>query len=726
MTARTIETKAIISAEDKSGQGFASFLRNLHNAEKATKDAHLAISGSDRAAAREAAMARRAELAHAREVVKVQREIEHHGVRKYVAQTAATAVAAHSVIDVIKDSVKAGASYQHEITAIANAGFKDHLAEISKAARDTAQQIPTSTYTDNLKVINETTSAFGSLHHAIENLPFMQKSASVLQAAMPEGSHVDAGELGNKMARAFEERGTAGNSEVFKKEASEVMRAMAFSGGKFNPNEFLNFAQQAKSSLQNYDLQFLSRVAPSIIGTTGGERAGTAANAFTSVIMGKANDAKQAEEWAKYGLLDKSQAIMKKGKITSWRAGAVTETDLALRNPLEWAEKVALPAMKAKGVNVDDRMSLVKVLGTMFRNQNSNMFANEIMQPQQRSRLHKDAGLIDNAGTLDEIYSRNLKEDPTVAIKALAASLENLVTTVSAPAMSTVAGALTSFASGIQAVSGALKDHPLLAMATGGTLAGGALAGSGYAAYSLANGFGLSASATALDESAVALSGAAARLGAAGGLSSAEHAADHWLGGGAAGTAGELAKKGGIFGLGTLGSAGLLTAGGLAFAGGMMWGADAYKKANPDEFHAHAWGAYGHRSVPHAGMHMTPARRGDNGHWVSDVGNNDFTLGSTGSFSKGPPAGGTIGGLSRLSADTLHRAGGMTEEARKPQPQMVHVSFDQIPPIKMESTVTASSTLLQVVDGAKQATAQLKAHASDTGPGGLGETHTGQ
>ena len=724
MSARTIETKAVISAEDKSGQGFASFLRNLHNAEKATKQAHLAVRDNDRAAAREAAAARRAELAHAREVVQLRREVEHHGVGKYVAQTAATAVAAHSVVDAIRDSIKAGAAYQHEITAISNAGFKDHLAEITKAARDTVTQIPTSTYTDNLKVINETTSAFGSLNHAIENLPFMQKSASVLQAAMPEGSHVDAGDLGNKMARAFEERGTAGNAELFRHEASEVMRAMAFSGGKFNPNEFLNFAQQAKSSLQNYDLQFLSRIAPSLIGTQGGERAGTAANAFTSVIMGKANDAKQAAEWMRYGLLDPKQTITKSGKAVAWRAGAVKETDLALRNPLEWAEKVALPAMKAKGVNIDDRMALVKVLGTMFRNQNSNMFANEIMQPQQRSRLHKDSGLIDNAGTLDEIYSRNLKEDPTVAMKAFSASLENLTTVLSKAAMPEVASGLTSMAHGIEAVSNALHDHPLMALAGGATAAGGALAGSGYMAYQLANGFGLTTSATALDEAAAALTGAAAKLGAGSAVASAESAADHWLAGGAGGTAAQIAKKGGLFGLGTLGSAGLLAGGALAFEGGMMYAADAYQRAHPDQFHAHAWAAYSHRSDPHAGMHMTAARRGDNGHWVSDIGNNDFTLGSTGGFMKAPPAGGTIGGLSHLSADALHRVGGLTDEARK-QPQMVKVSFDAIPPIKLESTVTASSQLLQVVDGVKQATAQLRAHA-DTGPGGMGETHTGQ
>ena len=723
MAARTIETKAIISAEDKTGNAFAAVVQKMARMESAAKTARVHLGSVDRAAAE----TRRAELAHHREVAKVQREIQHHGAAKYAAEAAATAVAAHSIVDVIKDSLKAGAGYQHEVTALQNAGRNaKEMEEITKAARDAVALIPTSTYTENMKVINETTSAFGSLHHAIENLPFMQKSASVLQAASPEGSHVDAAELGNKMARAFEERGTAGNSELFRKEASEVMRAMAFSGGKFNPNELLAFAQQAKSSLQNYDLQFLSRIAPSIIGTQGGDRAGTAANAFTSVIMGKANDAKQAEEWAKYGLLDTKQAIMKKGKITSWRAGAVTNTELALSNPLEWAEKVALPAMKAKGVNVDDRMALTKVLGTMFRNQNSNMFANEIMQVQQRSRLHKDEGLINQAGSLDDIYSRNLKQDPTVAIKAMTAAFDNLITTVSAPAMATVASGLTTFANGMQAVSNVLKDHPVMAMMAGGTAATGALAGSGYAAYTLANGFGLSTSAAALDGSAVALDAAAAKLGGAGMLSAGEKTAEHYLAGGSLAELGKTGgKAAGLFGMGALGSAGLLGGALLAFDGAVMYGAKAYQDSHPDEFHSHAWAAY-HRYDPHKyGFHMTPTRRGDNGHLVSDVGTNDFTLGSSGGFSKAPAAGGSIGSLTKLSPDVLRKAGGLTDEAHKTPPQMVRVTFDQIPPIKGEFTVTASSQLLQVETAMKTATVQLKAKA-DIGPGGLGETHTGQ
>ncbi len=710
MAARTIETKAIISAEDKTGNAFSAVVQKMAKMESAARTARINLGSVDRAAQ----TMRRTEGAHAREMAKVQREqlqvqreIKHHGAGRYVAQTAATAVAAHSIVDMVRDTVKAGASYQHEVVALKNAGRNaKEMEEITRAARDAVQQIPTSTYTENLRVINETTSAFGSLGHAIENLPLMQKSAAVLQSAMPAGTHVDPAELGNQMARAFEERGTAGDPEVFRKEASEVMRAMVFSGGKFNPHEFLNFAQQAKSSLQGYNLDFLSNVAPTIIGTQGGQRAGTSAKAFTDVVMGKANDAKQAAEWMKYDLLDRKDVIMKKGQAVAWRAGAVRDTKLAMANPLEWAETVALPRMQAKGVDVNDKDALSQVLATMFRTGTGNFFAAEIMQAAQRSRLHKDKDLKAKTGTVDDMYARNLAEDPTASMQAFSAALENFTTVLSKAAMPTIASGLTSLASGIEVVSNALHDHPLLALAGGTAAAGGALAGSGYMAYSLANGFGLSASATALEGSAVALDAAAVRLGAGGAIGTAEQAADHFLAGGSTIKTG--AKAAGLLGLGTVGTAGLLGGALLAFDGAMIYGA-------PKLFGTAKGTRYGGKQgqpvddPDHPGMHFVAApRRGSSGYWAPNV-----------------PAPAPMPSLApiastRSSLPMLAGPGGGA-----PVRDKVSVDFSQPPPIRV--IVEAGSSLLSVVNDARASAVQLRAQVrADTGPGGLGETSTAQ
>lgn len=442
------------------------------------------------------------------------RHAAHGSARQLIGQTAATYVGAHSVAHGIKETVLAGSRLQHERVALRNAGRTDaEMIEIEHASHETTKSVPTSTFTENLKVINETTGAFGTLHHAIENLPFMQKSASVLHAAAGDKIHEGAGELGNKLARFFEERQVASDTPTFQREAEGLIRAMAFTRGNFNPAEAMNFAQQAKSSLPNYSERFLTKIAPSLVTMMGGHRAGTAANAFTSVVMGKVNDKKQAEEWMRYGLLDPKMAMMKAGHAVGWRAGAVKDTNLALSDPLRWIEEVMLPAMKKKGVKVEDRLELSKALGTMFRNQNANVWANDLAQPASRYRLHKDEENINKAGTLDEIYKRLLAEDPTVAMTAFTASLDNLTAAASSPAMKTAAEGITWVATSLQTVALAAKDHPNIALGAGVGTAGLALGGAGWMTYKLMTGFGLAGSAVALDGSAAALTAAATALG---------------------------------------------------------------------------------------------------------------------------------------------------------------------------------------------------------------------
>jgi hypothetical protein len=338
-----------------------------------------------------------------------------------------TMAAGYGAYAATKHAIHAGAEYQHEQIALKNAGRSmSEMRDIEARARDVAKQVPTSTYTENLKTINETTGAFGDLHHALENLTFMAKAASILKNAAGDKIQADAGEIGNKFARFFEMRGTAGNTETFQREAGEMIRPMVFTRGNFNPDEMLNFAQQAKSSLQNYDLRFMSKILPALVTEIGGERSGTAANAFTNVILGKVHDKSQTKAWEKYKLINPKEVIEGKGGALSWKAGAVYDTDMALRDPLRYMEERQLPALKKGGVNIDDPLELTKILNQLYRNSNANLMANLVGQLRNRQRLHKDERNIEQAGTADQIYDRNVTSDPTVAVSKLSAAWENL------------------------------------------------------------------------------------------------------------------------------------------------------------------------------------------------------------------------------------------------------------------------------------------------------------
>ena len=488
-------------------------IRAVMGAERAHEAARLAqIEKADAASKRavEAQYRREEHLAHQQ-----QHMAEHHGVVNYALTSAAMAVSAHEIGHVAAEAWAQGSELQHERMQLKNAGrTPEEMQHIEAAARGVMANVPTSGMVENLKVIAETTSAFGSVEHAIGNLSFMMKAMSVLKSAGGDKIQGDAGTVGRYFAKTFEERMT--KPEEFQNEARQMIPAMVASGGVFNPQELYAFSQQAKSSLPNYNMRFLSKIVPSLVTAMGGDRAGTAANAFNSIIMGKVNDKKQAEAWEKFGLLDDKKVIKKAGNVVSWSAGAVKDTNLALQDPLEWAEKVALPAMRAKGVNVDDRLELAKELGTMFRNQNGNMFANEMMQEASRSRLHKDEGIYSKAGDLEKIYENDLGEF-TVAAGAVEESLKSLSAAATAPLMHPVAEALSSLSEGVNSVAKYGFEHPTIAATAGIGAVVTALGSAGWLGMKLMNGFGLKGSAIALDGAAASLEAAAGRLAVGGG-----------------------------------------------------------------------------------------------------------------------------------------------------------------------------------------------------------------
>ena len=295
-------------------------IRAVMGAERAHEAARMAQIEKADAASRRAAEAqyhREERLAHQR-----QHMAEHHGAVNYALTGAAMAVSAHSIAHVGKEAWEQGSELQHERMQLRNAGrTPEEMREIEAASRGVMANVPTSGMVENLKVIAETTSAFGSVGHAIDHLGFMMKAMSVLKTAGGDHIQGDAGTVGRYFAKTFEERMT--KPEDFEKEAAAMIPAMVASGGTFNPQELYGFAQQAKSALPNYDIRFLSKIVPSIVGAMGGDRAGTAANAFNSIIMGKVNDKKQAEAWQRFGLLstDPKQVIMKAGHTVGWNAG---------------------------------------------------------------------------------------------------------------------------------------------------------------------------------------------------------------------------------------------------------------------------------------------------------------------------------------------------------------------------------------------------------------------
>lgn len=415
---------------------------------------------------------------------------------------------AHGVMHVGKDILEQGTEAVHEEASIqtAHQPSPQEMDELKAKAREVAKSVPTSNYADNLKVLNETIGAFGDVNHAMEHLKFNQKVASVVHAAAGDKIQADSGEMGQAFARFGEMRGSAMDPERYERENAGLAKAMIFTRGNFNPQEMLNMGAQAHAAIKGYDEDFLTKTLPILAAERGGERTGTGASAFRSTILGKARDAKQAQAWVDAGLVDPSMVTKDShGGVTGWKAGAVKDTNLALSNPLKWAETVQNPALQKRGVNTDDQMATTIALGTMYRNQMSNQFAEDMSQLQSRNRLHKDSALMDKTMGINEAYDFNLKNDPSQSIKTITSALQDFAQAISSPALAKIGPTLTGIGNSIKSFAGLAQDHPNIAAAAG--LGAGAigLGGSAWFAKQMASGFGLGTSAKALDAAAAHL-----------------------------------------------------------------------------------------------------------------------------------------------------------------------------------------------------------------------------
>ena len=384
---------------------------------------------------------------------------------------AGTALAGLGLGHGIGQAISAGADFNKEVIALKNAGrTTEEVAQGIAKATATAFKLPTTTFAENLKLLNETTGAFGDFHHALENLDFNAKLSSVMQSSFGDKLG-NPGEAFNKIVRAFEIRGTAADPKTYQKEMGGLYQAMAFTRGNVNPDQFLNFAQRANPAVRYLDESFLTRIAPSLIQEFGGDIAGTGLTAFRKVIRGGVSDSIQAKEWVRLGLVDQSKVRLNKaGQVQGWSSGAVKGTDLAFSNPLKFMEDIVLPAIAKKGININDEFALGKELDVLYKNSKSNAFAAAIGQMKSRARLHKDAGLIDMVPTMDKAYENNM-DDVKTGVFAVKNAFENLFASLSGPLLAPASHALVALATGVQRVAVALKEHPTLGAGFGITAA---------------------------------------------------------------------------------------------------------------------------------------------------------------------------------------------------------------------------------------------------------------
>jgi len=372
---------------------------------------------------------------------------------------------------------KDGAEFRHNVAMLKVAG--NSMADVGRAitaVHRTIADVPTSTLNDNLKILRETTLAYGSLGHAIDNLGFNAKMGTLMSNMMGDGYDRAAGF--NQLVRGLEMRSGKLNAVDYQRQAGALFRAFSVSGGTVNPENFLGFMQQAGLAARGFSESFMARVVPSMIQQFGGERAGTAFTALYNQLNGTVSmgGKRITDEWVRLGLVP-ARGTGDNLSRTGWSPGSVKEYGLSMRDPLAWIEQVAFPAFRAHGIDTNNADVMRLQAQKMFGRETGKRLADTFFNPGQLARIKADMALYDRAMGPDKAFAEAMRSDPRMALASIASSFENLKTTIGDKLMTpAVLAGVNNLARGLNVLAGVFDAHPTFARGVTALMGFGAVA----------------------------------------------------------------------------------------------------------------------------------------------------------------------------------------------------------------------------------------------------------
>lgn len=340
-----------------------------------------------------------------------------------------------------------------------------------------------------LSDIKEARMVFGSTEHAMDFIEPLEKMRVVLNA-MTEGRGDTAREAVYNMARAGELKGLQ-TPEQFVSYFDQMTKAITASGGKVDPNAFMQATQYGKIASKGWNEEFYTRILPSMIQEMRPSTAGQSLMSLYNTLVAGHMSIPAMNAAMDLGLIgDDTKVKFNKttGQVMKIAPGALLESDMMTANPFQWAQEVMKPLVEKKlgrEIAGPDDAKALDILTNIFGNRNSAAAIATLLN--ENKRIRKDASLIGDAQGLDA-SGPLLANDPKTARANFGASWDNMLTAFGSPMVAPAIAGMNAVANAMKALTAFAVAHPDLTKAMGiGTAAGGtALAVGGTAAVGTA------------------------------------------------------------------------------------------------------------------------------------------------------------------------------------------------------------------------------------------------
>jgi hypothetical protein len=360
---------------------------------------------------------------------------------------------------------------------------KDMVEATQKAYEMTAKYRNTG-IVENLKLINDARSTFGSQHDATGHIDDFIKAESFLKAYQGGKGASGAHGLGAEIIAAMKSGEIAGKitPEAMKEHVAQLVGMRVAYGNNVKITDYLTAQRAGGVALRNSEDSFRYGIFPALVQENGVNAGTMMMTAFNKIVAGTGNRTQSLRAMEGIGLLnDDNVDYDKNGRVVRLKnPSGIKGSEDAARNFPRWVMETLKPLLDVK--TGGDHIKEAQLISQLFPDRNAAKAVTEIIQ--QWPKLVKDAALQMQARNE---YTKNGSQEGSLDYQkqAFGAQLDSLAQTLGAPMVAQATATLKSITESISSMVNWAKDtnpEALKAIGSGIMIIGAGLTALGAAA----------------------------------------------------------------------------------------------------------------------------------------------------------------------------------------------------------------------------------------------------
>ena len=350
-------------------------------------------------------------------------------------------------------ALKPAMEYQNQLSKVTvQLNNQKDTALMVASAWKTAEDVLTSTPTENLKVGGETAFAFGDpAKAAAANAQFMKMAAIVSVFSGKDGvdQAFDAGKL-------QELRANMGSVDGFMRGMNAMTKTVEATFGKVGPQDYYAFAKMSSPYLLKFSDQFLYNEAPTMMQDMNPSKAGTAVTTLEQFLVGGRMTKAQFKLMQEGGLLDKTASYKtdSMGKVQLDKL-KLKGGDLAASDPYQYTLQYIVPMLNK--LSGGDQSLWPALISKIFPVRTEARAITDFIFNAQR--VAKDNDFTQRPAGIEQDYQTLLKTNPQMAQMAAAAQWDKLWISIGYQIVPKLIPLIDQFAKGLDRLAGIASRH---------------------------------------------------------------------------------------------------------------------------------------------------------------------------------------------------------------------------------------------------------------------------